>query len=234
MNDVDIILAFKNYLETERSYSKFTVLNYLKDIDDFRNFLKTNEFGNLLSVKPNYGRYFISYLHNKGYDARTIARKMSSLRSLNHFMLREGIVETNVFADISSPKISKKLPKFVYYQELDNLFDAIDVGSAVGKRDYALLELLYGTGMRVGELCSLRIQDIDFYNSSVLVMGKGGKERYLPMYDHIKSSLLDYLEFSRNELLKRNKNGHTDILFLNYHGGPLTTRGVRVILNSIN
>ena len=94
-------------------------------------------------------------------------------------MVREGIIDVNIFADISSPKLSKLLPKLVYYQELDNLFDAIDVSTAIGKRDYALLELLYGTGIRVGELCALRIQDLDFYNSSIIVMGKGGKERYL-------------------------------------------------------
>lgn len=234
MKAIEIVLRFKEYLETERSYSKYTVLNYLKDIEDFRNFLKTNGFGDLLEAKPNHVRYFISFLHGKGYNERTIARKMSSLRSLGRFMVREGIADLNVFADISSPKIKKTLPKFLYYQELDNLFEAIDVGTVVGKRDYAILELLYGTGMRVGELCSLRIQDLDFYNSSILVMGKGSKERYLPIHDHVKSALLDYLEFSRDELLKKNKKGPTDILFLNFKGGPLTERGVRVVLNSIN
>lgn len=234
MKDVEIVLSFKRYLETERSYSKYTVLNYLNDIEDFRNFLKTNSLGTLRDVKANYSRYFLSFLHKKGFSSRTIARKMSSLRSLYKFMVREGIIDVNIFADISSPKLSKLLPKLVYYQELDNLFDAIDVSTAIGKRDYALLELLYGTGIRVGELCALRIQDLDFYNSSIIVMGKGGKERYLPIYDNIKNALLDYLEFSRNELLKKSKKGHTDILFLNYRGGPLTPRGVRVILNNIN
>ena len=234
MKVLEIILAFKEYLETERAYSKHTVLNYLKDINDFRNFLKTNELGDILDAKPNYVRYFISHLHGKGYNERTIARKMSSLRSLGRFMLREGILDSNVFGDIASPKIRKQLPKFVYYQELDNLFEAIDVGTVIGKRDHAIVETLYGTGMRVGELCSLRLQDVDFYNSSILVRGKGGKERYLPIHEHVRSALLDYIEFSRNELLKKNKKGHTDILFLNYRGGALTDRGVRVILNSIN
>ena len=132
MKDVEIVLAFKNYLETERSYSKYTVLNYLNDIEDFQNFLKTNPLGTLKEVKANYSRYFLSFLHKKGYSSRTIARKMSSLRSLYKFMVREGIVDVNIFADVNSPKLSKLLPKLVYYQELDNLFDAIDVSTEVG------------------------------------------------------------------------------------------------------
>ncbi len=234
MNDIELVLVFKEYLEVERSYSEHTVLNYLKDIEDFRHFLKTNSFGSLLNLKMNYGRYFLSFLHSSGYKPRTIARKMSSLRSFYKFLMREGKIEANVFDEVSSPKPDKTLPKLVYYSELDNLFDAIDVSNEIGKRDYAILETLYGTGIRVSELCSIRIQDVDFYNSSVIVMGKGGKERYLPIYNNIKSALLDYLEFSRNELLKKSKKGVTDILFLNYRGGPLTPRGVRVILNDIN
>lgn len=234
MNDVDLVLTYKEYLEVEKSYSKYTVLNYLNDIEDFKKFLKTNEFGTLLNLKTNYGRYFLSHLHSNGYKPRTIARKLSSLRSFYRFLMREGIVEANVFDEVSSPKLDKTLPKLVYYQEIDNLFEAIDVRCDIGKRDYALLEILYGTGVRVSELCSLRIQDIDFYNSSIIVMGKGSKERYLPIYDNIKNALLDYLEFSRNELLKKNKNKVPDNLFLNYRGGALTPKGVRHILNNIN
>lgn len=233
MDDVEIILKFKEYLETERSYSKYTVLNYLNDIEEYRNFLKTNELGKMDKIKANITRYYLSFL-NKKYKPRSVARKMSSLRSLYKYMFQEGVIDANVFSEVSSPKLDKTLPKLVYYQELDNLFDSIDVKDAIGKRDYALLELLYGTGIRVSEFCSIRIQDIDFYNNSIIVMGKGAKERYLPIHENIKSALLDYLEFSRNDLLKKVKDDPTDILFLNYKGGPLTPRGVRVILNNIN
>jgi integrase/recombinase XerC len=96
-----------------------------------------------------------------------------------------------------------------------------------------MLELLYGTGIRVSELCSLSISDIDFYNETILVAGKGNKERYLPIYDSIKNALLDYLEFARPSLLARSGNTDEKRLFLNFHGGPLTQRGVRVIINDI-
>ena len=96
-----------------------------------------------------------------------------------------------------------------------------------------MLELLYGTGIRVSELCSLSISDIDFYNETILVAGKGNKERYPPIYDSIKNALLDYLEFARPSLLARSGNTDEKRLFLNFHGGPLTQRGVRVIINDI-
>jgi integrase/recombinase XerC len=234
MNDLEIVLAFKEYLEVERAYSPNTVSNYLNDIQEYRDFLKTNFLGSLLNSKANVSRYYLSFLNKKNYRPRTIARKMSSLRSLYRFMFNEKMIEANIFSEISSPKLDKTLPKIIYYQELDNLFDAIETRSEVGKRDYAILELLYGTGIRVSELCGLRIQDIDFYNNSIIVMGKGNKERYLPIYDNIKAVLQDYLAFARDELLKKNKAGVIDNLFLNYRGGALTPRGVRVILNNIN
>jgi len=234
MNEIEIVLSFKNFLESERSYSKHTVINYLSDIEEYRNFLKTNELGSIDKIKPNITRYYLSYLNKKGYKSRTVARKMSSLRSMYKFMMNEELIEANVFSEISSPKLDKTLPKHLYNQELDNLFDSIDVKDEIGKRNYALLELLYGTGIRVSELCSIRLQDVDFFNNSIIVMGKGSKERYVPFHSNVKSALTDYIEFSRYEILKKSKDKHTDILFLNFKGGPLTTRGVRVILNSIN
>lgn len=232
MNDISIVLNYKKFLEDEKSYSKHTVTNYLNDIEEFRDFLKTNNLGSILDIQQTVTRYYLSYL-NKKYAPRSVARKLSSLRSFYNYLVNEKIVQVNIFAEINSPKIDKTLPRLVYYEELDNLFNSIDVKDAIGKRDYALLELLYGTGIRVSEFCNLRIQDIDFYNNNIIVMGKGGKERYVPIHDNIKSSLLDYLEFGRNELLKRNKGEIVDNLFLNFKGGPLRVRGVRVILNNL-
>jgi len=233
MNDKEIIRQFKNYLENERAYSYHTVINYLFDINEFNNYLKTNEFGKLDDVRINIPRYYLSYLNKKGYMTRSIARKMSSLRSFYAYLLKMNIIEVNFFTVVSSPHIEKKLPGYLYSEEIDELFLAIDTKDAIGKRNYALLELLYGTGVRVSELCSLTISDIDFFNNSLLVVGKGNKERYLPIYQSIKNALLDYMEFSRPELLMRSVNSEEKTLFLNYRGGPLTSRGVRTILNKI-
>ena len=103
----------------------------------------------------------------------------------------------------------------------------------MGMRNYALLETLYGTGIRVSELCGLKLGDVDFYNDQITVMGKGSKMRNVPIYEGLKKRLFDYIQFSRKELLGKAKGKPINILFLNSKGGPLTTRGVRVILDEI-
>lgn len=235
MNEIDEILVFKEYLESERAYSQYTIMNYIKDINDFRDFLKENDLGSLFNITPTIGRYYKSHLVQKKYMPKTVSRKLSSLRSFYKFLFSEKLVNINVFADISSPKLNKSLPKQVYPKEIDAMFNSIDASTVIGKRDSALLEMIYGTGIRVSELCSIELMDIDYYNKTLTVMGKGSKERNLPLYDKIIDSVKDYIQFSRNELLIRNKNNNnkTNILFLNYRGGELTPRGVRVILDDI-
>lgn len=229
-----MIEKFIDYLRVERNYSPHTTLNYRIDIDSFFDYLKMSEMGNYLKINRNTPRYYLSYLNQKGYSSRTVARKISSLRSFYKFLLQEGVVNSNVFSEMISPKIDKSLPKFLYFEELDALFASINTKTDVGKRDYALLELLYGTGIRVSECCNLQLDDIDLYNKNMIVMGKGSKERYLPLHDNICHALMDYLETARTHLLAKAKNGIHNFLFVNARGGPLTTRGVRVILNNIN
>ena len=233
MDDGQLVLAFTEYLQNERAYSHLTVLAYHHDIDEFRDFLKTNSLGSLKQLKPNYTRYYLSFLNNKHYRPRSVARKMSCLRSFYKFLQNEGHVDDNIFTEIPSPKLDRILPKQIYPQEIQALFDAIDEKQAIGKRNVALLELLYGTGLRVSEFCSLKISDLDFHNNALIVMGKGLKERYLPFHENVKKTLVDYIQLARPELLKRAKTPPTEYLFVNYHGGPLQPRGVRVILNDL-
>lgn len=228
-----MIKKFESYLENEKNFSKYTVLNYINDVIEFNDYLSLNKFGALQNVNPNVGRYYIAYLNQKGYKARSIARKLCSLRSFYRFLMKEEYISTNFFSEITAPKMDRTLPKFMYLDEVSSLFEAINTNDLIGKRDYALLELLYGTGIRVSELCSLKLSDIDFYNQNIIVMGKGSKERYLPISDSIKNALIDYLEYARPHILVRNKMGNVEELFLNYRGGSLTPRGVRVVLNNI-
>lgn len=228
-----MISAFINYLKTERNYSPYTILNYTNDIHEFIEYLDSNHFPRYDAIKSNIIRYYVSFLSDKGYKSRSIARKMSSLRSFYRFLMMEGIVATNVFSEISSPKLEKSLPKFLYFEELDQLFESINTNTPLGKRNMAILELLYGTGMRVSELCGLKVQDFDFYNNQLIVLGKGRKERYLPMYEHMKNALQDYLQSARIVLLAKGNNSENPYAFLNYRGTELTQRGIRIILNQI-
>ena len=233
MDDLEIISRFDDYLKVERGYSDYTVRNYIDDIYDFCDYLKTVGFKNLTMLKPNVTRYYLMYMNEKGYKETTISRKLSSLRSFYKFMFSEGYTKVNIFNEVSAPKKPKKLPEQIYPEEIEGMFNSINTDTALGIRNYTLLEVLYGTGVRVSELCGIKLSDIDFYNSYITVFGKGSKERNVPMHNRLKDSLKEYINFARGELLAKSINKDTDILFLNYKGGELTPRGVRVILNEI-
>lgn len=232
MNEIDIIKEFKDFLENERNYSIYTVKSYLKDISDFNNYLKKNEFPVYLEISNNVPRYYLSYLNQK-YKATSVNRKLSSLRSFYRFIVQNGYKDNNPFLEISSVKTPQILPKRLYEEEIEKLFNVIDTDTVIGRRDYAILEMLYGTGIRVSELCGLKMQDIDFYNNNIIVLGKGNKERYVPIHPKIKSTVYEYIQFSRLDLLKVNKENVPDSLFLNFKGYPLLVRGVRVILDKL-
>lgn len=239
MNNVNNELKYKElnqfitYIENEKMYSEYTITNYRKDVLEFEEFLKANSFGNLIKPTNNAGRYYTAYLNEHYHKPRSVARKLSSLRSFYKFCIREALCENNPFLDVSSPKLDKTLPKFLYAEEIEVLFDSINTQTILGIRDNALLEFMYGTGVRVSELCSIKEKDIDYINKQVIVLGKGKKERYLPLHDLIIEALREYITFSRNELQVKNKKEVSEILFLNNHGGPLTPRGVRDILTRL-
>ncbi|MBP5408376.1 MAG: tyrosine recombinase [Bacilli bacterium] len=234
MNEEELVEKFLNYISVERNYSEYTISNYQNDINEFKDYLHREKFGTLDHIEVNNAaRYYLAYLNNKKLRTRSVARKMSSLRSFYRFLINEGITEVNVFAEINSPKLEKILPKFLYEEEINEMFNCINTDTLLGKRDYAILEFMYGTGVRVSELCSLEIDDIDYINKQVIILGKGNKERYLPLHDLILDALDIYVNEARLELQMRNKKTISNKLFLNHHGGDLTTRGVRVILENI-
>lgn len=232
-SNFELIDRFCEYIRVERNYSLYTVSDYRNDIIEFSNYLDMEKFGTLEKFSNNAARYYLAYLNQKKLRTRSVARKMSSLRSFYRFLVNEGICEVNKFAELSSPKLEKVLPKFLYLEEIDKLFESIKTDTVLGKRDYALLEFMYGTGVRVSELCSIEIDDIDYVNRQVIVLGKGSKERYLPLHEFIIEALEDYVSSARIELQSRNKLDVSNKLFLNHHGSELSPRGVRVILEKI-
>lgn len=229
----DALNSFMLYIGSERKYSEYTISNYNKDVLEFDAFLQQNSFGSLTKPSTNSGRYYTAFLNEHYRKPRSVSRKLSSLRSFYKFCTREGYCEINPFLTVSSPKLDKTLPKFLYVEEMEMLFNSIDVNSVLGIRDYAILEFMYGTGVRVSELCSIKEKDIDYINKQVIVLGKGNKERYLPLHELIIDALEEYVSHSRLQLQLKNKKEVSEMLFLNNHGGPLTPRGVRDILNRL-
>lgn len=232
---LEAIDMYKKYLSFEKNYSNYTVTSYIKDIEDFYEYLKSDNFGNLLTItKTNIPRYYLSYLSTtEELKKKSIARKLSSLRTFYRYLEREGIVDDNPFEMVETPKADKVLPKVLYTNEINAIFDSIDTTTAIGKRDMLIMELLYGSGLRVSELCSLEPSSIDYSNEMIKVFGKGHKERYVPMNQHIVKALREYLEIARPELVLKNELKDHNFILVNHRGGPLTTRGVRVILDNI-
>lgn len=222
---------FIEYLQIEKNASKYTIEHYQHDIRDFMNFMAEESLLDLKSVQYFDVRVYLTKLFQNQLSRKSVARKISSLRSFYKFLLREELVEENPFSLVSIPKAEKRLPEFFYEQELDELFKACQVETPLGQRDKAILELLYATGIRVSECVNIQLQDLDLYVSTVLVHGKGKKDRYVPLGSFAHDALELYINQGRTKLLK-GKEAH-DYLFVNFRGGPLTDRGIREVLNKI-
>jgi len=233
MENVKITLnLFTEYLQIEKNYSEYTIVCYKRDIEEFFDFMEREVIKGISEVTYSDVRLFLTELHTKNYSSRSIARKVSSLRSFYKFLVREKIVSENPFSLTTLPKKEQKIPKFLYPQELECLFLVNDLNTAIGQRNQALIELLYATGIRVSECCQIQINHIDFTLSTILVHGKGNKQRYVPFGSYASEALQRYIRDGREELLKRVKNT-SKYLFLNFRGNPLTSRGVRNILDDM-
>jgi len=233
MENVKITLnLFTEYLQIEKNYSEYTIVCYKRDIEEFFDFMEREVIKGISEVTYSDVRLFLTELHTKNYSSRSIARKVSSLRSFYKFLVREKIVSENPFSLTTLPKKEQKIPKFLYPQELECLFLVNDLNTAIGQRNQALIELLYATGIRVSECCQIQINHIDFTLSTILVHGKGNKQRYVPFGSYASEALQRYICDGREELLKRVKNT-SKYLFLNFRGNPLTPRGVRNILDDM-
>ena len=219
---------FISYLTNNKRYSPYTITSYKKDTYDYLEFLKKN---NIDIKNSNYKivEEYSKYLYKKKLSKRSIARKYSSIRTFYNYLEKNNILENNIFNLLENPKKEKKLPRFINEYELDKMFEIPD-NSPKGQRDRLILELLYGTGVRVSELVNIKINDIDFNNNSIKVRGKGNKDRYVFYGKYCKEAINNYIKNGRISLL----NGQTsDYLLLNRFGKNISVVSIRKILNEI-
>lgn len=220
---------YLDYLKYQKNYSDYTIENYHRDILEFFDYLD-REVLDYKSVVYSDLRFFLMYLKDEKKDKNSsIDRKLSSLRGFYQYLANEGIVSNNVFSLLNGPKKEKKLPRYFEYNELESLFEACDLSNALGQRDRLILEMLYATGVRVGELVSIKVSDINFSSRTILILGKGNKERIVPYGDYCEEILKLYLKDGYLSL----NNQNSPYLFLNARGGKLTERGVRYLLEEI-
>ncbi|HAH20078.1 MAG: tyrosine recombinase XerD [Omnitrophica WOR_2 bacterium GWF2_43_52] len=213
------IEKYIRYLEIEKNASEHTILNYKKDLDEFKKFLGQTQVENsdYLTI-----RRFLGSLKEKNLKSRSVARKLSCLRSFFRFLNREGFLKNDPTSAISSPKLEKHLPIFMTEDEVTKLVEAPQSEEPAGLRDRAILETFYSTGIRISELVGLNLENIDFFSSVVKVMGKGRKERIVPIGDRALRALRDYVEHRKLQ---------TSVVFLNKNGRRITARGVRLVLD---
>lgn len=213
---------FHSYIKTELNLSPHTVLAYIRDINQFLVFVKTKGslFENPQRIDPAFARNYLRWLELKNFSKKSVARKISSCRAFFRYLFREGKIKLNPFEHILTPKLGKRLPSFLYPEEVVKLLNAVNLKLKNGPRDLAILELIYASGMRVGEIAKLRADSLDLESGEVLVQGKGDKERIVLIGSHSISAIKKYLE-SRNNFGSEEK-----ILFLGRRGTKLTSRSV--------
>lgn len=229
MEKEKIINDYLDFLKYQKNYSDYTIINYSNDIEEFLNYLSRENL-DFKSIEYSDIRFYLMYLKDEKHDDNSsISRKLSSLRGFYKYMANEGIVKTNVFSLVNGPKKSKKLPRYFEYNELEQLFSVPNINTPLGQRDSLLLEMLYATGVRVGELVNIKVKDIDLGRRNIIILGKGNKERYVTYGEYCEDILKKYLDDGYILLNKSN----SEYLFLNNNGGNLTERGVRYILDEL-
>lgn len=223
------IKDFIKYLSNEKRYPETTITSYQKDLDNYSKFIKNKNI-NYKSINKDEIRSYLKYLDELKYSKTTISRILSTLRHFYQYLMINKVVSVNMFKLIKNPKKDKKLPNFLQSDELQKIFDSIDIETPLGIRNRLIVELLYASGLRVSELASLTIDNINIHTKEIRVLGKGSKERIVFFGDYAKKYLELYLEQSRPILQDKNK---TKILLLNNNGDPLSTRGIQMIIDNV-
>lgn len=225
----DTVHDFFHYLQIERGLSDNTLTSYRRDLKHYYNYLHKNGKTSWNMIDRNDIIRFLYSLKDNGKSAATISRCLSSIRLFHQFLIREKIVEHDASLHIETPKKERKLPEVLSSEEVDQLLN-IQGKTPLAIRNKAMFELIYATGLRVSELTSLKVDDLHLMMGFVRCMGKGAKERIVPLGDVAKQALENYFHHSRSILLKKQTN--VNALFLNQHGRPLSRQGFWKILKS--
>jgi integrase/recombinase XerD len=216
---------FLDYLRFERGLSANTVAAYGRDLDALAAFLAARGCAPLSAASADIDAYF----DGPGGDGRatTVARRMAAVRGLYRFVIREGRLAADPAANLRSPRRGRPLPKVLSVSEVEAILAQVRAAGAAGQRDLAMIELLYGCGLRASELVSLRLADVDLEGGLVRCLGKGGKERVVPVGSHAVAALARYVNDGRRRLLLGRR---PEELFVNARGRPLTRQGLHYLL----
>lgn len=222
---------FTQHLRYERNMSEHTLRNYISDLGQFREHLAKIEKRDDLDAREIDRltiREWMASLHAAGKKKTSIARKLASLRTFFQFLMREGVVDSNPAKMVATPRIERKLPNHLSIEDALRFIETPDTATDLGRRDRAIIEFLYATGIRVGELVNINLRDIDFRERLVRVTGKRKKQRIVPFGEPALQTLMHYLAETRPAFLNNCPPAMRDdqACFLNYQGTRITTRSV--------
>ena len=224
MNIEKFFTKYQEYLKYELNYSEYTIKNYLIHITKFFDYLASKKINYDKLSKDNIIDY-LKYLDAKKYTNRSISLILSSIRSFFDFLFSEKVIDKNIFNLVHNPKLEKKLPNFLSYEEYRNIYDSIEEDNVLNIRNKLIIELLYATGMRVSELVNLQTESINYNDKSIRLLGKGKKERIVYYGEYAEKILAKYLDV---------RNSNSEFLILNNKGNKITVRGVEKIIDKIS
>ncbi len=226
------IQAFLDFLVAERLYSENTVSAYKNDLNQFYHYLMQLDVSTLPrgwgNVTRDHLMGYVLEMKEREYATSTTARKIAAVKSFFNFLKTQGLIQESPAAELESPKVEKHLPSAITPEEVERLLTAPQGSSPSALRDRAMLEVLYATGLRVSELVSLNVADVDLESGTLRCVGKGNKERVLPLYDRALADVRLYVEEGRPRLLTANND--EPALFLNRRGKRLTRQGLWLII----
>lgn len=223
----EFIETFLNYLSVERGLSQNTIVSYRKDLKVYTDFLKSLHIDALSQTTKNDITNFMLYQRDKGLAANSIARSLAAIKVFHRFLTRERILRTDPTSIIDSPKLYKKIPDTLSLNEVEALLNQPNIRDKLGMRDKAILEVLYATGMRVSEAVNLKKDNVNLDIGFLRCIGKGNKERVIPMGKKAINSLNRYLNISRPHLLKKKES---EFLFLNRFGKKISRQSLWKII----
>jgi integrase/recombinase XerD len=228
----DYLQDFLHFLIVEKGLAKNTIVSYERDLKSYLHYLQTVEqIADVNQITRIHIIQFLNHLRKEGKSAKTLARHVASLRSFHQFLLREKMADHDPSVHIESPHLERSLPKVLTLTEVEALLEAPDTSKPSGLRDAAMLELLYATGIRVSELVNLNLDDLHLTMGFLRCIGKGNKERIIPVGKTALHVLDQYLQYGRPNM--QSKKYRTDALFLNHHGNRLTRQGFWKILKGL-
>lgn len=221
----DYFKEFQEYLVVEKNLSKNTLLAYTLDLKKYEEFIKKNNL-NILKIKTEEIISFLKEQQNQKISNRSLVRIITTLRQFYYFLLLKDYIQYNPTENIETPKIERNIPDYLTIEEIQKFFLVFDLENIYELRDRCIFEIMYASGLRISEVCNLKLSDIDFLELEIKITGKGNRQRIVPFGEPTSKILMKYINESRNFISKKSSAKNSDYLFISKKGGKLDRKSI--------